>query len=46
LPPKLGYLPHTLVLHLVGNAFRLPRRDVYENAGERLVLPWLRERLP
>ncbi|BGP42614.1 hypothetical protein JCM10449v2_006626 [Rhodotorula kratochvilovae] len=46
LPPKLGYLPQTLVLHLVGNSFRLPRRDVYENAGERLVIPWLRDRLP
>ncbi|GAA5938053.1 hypothetical protein JCM3775_005324 [Rhodotorula graminis] len=45
LPPKLGLLPPALVLHLVGNTFRLPRRDVYENAGERLVIPWLKERL-
>ncbi|GAA5916270.1 hypothetical protein JCM8208_001720 [Rhodotorula glutinis] len=45
LPPKLGLLPPALVLHLVGNTLRLPRRDVYENAGERLVIPWLRERL-
>ncbi|GAA5847023.1 hypothetical protein JCM9279_002654 [Rhodotorula babjevae] len=45
LPPKLGLLPPALVLHLVGNTFRLPRRDVYENAGERLVIPWLRDRL-
>ncbi|BGP57519.1 hypothetical protein JCM8202v2_005163 [Rhodotorula sphaerocarpa] len=45
LPPKLGYLPSTLVLHLVGNAFRFPKREVYEFAGERRVIPWLRERL-
>ncbi|BGP26882.1 leucine rich repeat domain containing protein [Rhodotorula toruloides] len=45
LPPTLGLLPHTLVIHLQGNLFRFPRREVYENAGARQVLPWLRERL-
>ncbi|GAA5995965.1 leucine-rich repeat domain-containing protein [Rhodotorula paludigena] len=45
LPPQLGHLPDSLVLHLVGNKFRFPRPEVYENAGQRLVIPWLRERL-
>lgn len=45
LPPRLGHLPPTLVLHLVGNCFRFPKREIYEFAGERRVIPWLRERL-
>ena len=45
LPPKLGLLPDNLILHLIGNAFRFPKREVYEHAGERRVIPWLRERL-
>ncbi|KAJ8292472.1 Leucine-rich repeat-containing protein 40 [Rhodotorula toruloides] len=45
LPPTLGLLPHSLVIHLQGNVFRFPKREVYENAGARQVLPWLRERL-
>ncbi|GAA5985088.1 hypothetical protein JCM10908_002519 [Rhodotorula pacifica] len=45
LPPRLGLLPENLILHLIGNAFRFPKREVYEHAGERRVIPWLRERL-
>ncbi|GAA5862397.1 hypothetical protein JCM3774_002503 [Rhodotorula dairenensis] len=45
LPPRLGRLPDQLILHLIGNAFRFPKREVYEHAGERRVVPWLRERL-
>ncbi|BGP00558.1 Leucine rich repeat domain containing protein [Rhodotorula toruloides] len=45
LPPTLGLLPHSLIIHLQGNVFRFPKREVYENAGARQVLPWLRERL-
>ncbi|GAA5853701.1 hypothetical protein JCM8547_007417 [Rhodosporidiobolus lusitaniae] len=43
LPPQLGHLPLSLLLHLTGNTFRMPRREVYENAAERKVVPWLRE---
>ncbi|GAA6016748.1 hypothetical protein JCM10207_003239 [Rhodosporidiobolus poonsookiae] len=43
LPPTLGLLPPSLVLPLTGNTFRMPRREVYENAQERRVVPWLRE---
>ncbi|GAA5972562.1 hypothetical protein JCM11641_001901 [Rhodosporidiobolus odoratus] len=43
LPPQLGHLPLHLVLHLNGNTFRIPRREVYENATEKRVIPWLRE---
>ncbi|BGP19208.1 hypothetical protein JCM10213_002096 [Rhodosporidiobolus nylandii] len=43
IPPQLGYLPPTLVLHLTGNTFRIPRREVYENAAERRVVMWCRE---
>ncbi|BGP34547.1 hypothetical protein JCM10296v2_006369 [Rhodotorula toruloides] len=45
LPPTLGLLPHSLIIHLQGNLFRFPKREVYDNAGARQVLPWLRERL-
>ncbi|ORY84666.1 hypothetical protein BCR35DRAFT_302978 [Leucosporidium creatinivorum] len=45
LPPILGHLPLTLLLHLLGNRFRIPRQDVYENAQLKLVVPWLRDRL-
>ncbi|KAK4050667.1 hypothetical protein OIV83_003393 [Microbotryomycetes sp. JL201] len=45
LPPSLGLLPHSLVLHLTGNKFRVPKREMYDNPSERLVLPWLKERL-
>ncbi|GAA6038340.1 hypothetical protein JCM8097_003954 [Rhodosporidiobolus ruineniae] len=43
LPPHLGLLPPSLLLHLTGNTFRLPRREVYENAAERKVVPWCKE---
>ncbi|GAA5892343.1 hypothetical protein JCM6882_003643 [Rhodosporidiobolus microsporus] len=43
LPPHLGLLPPTLLLHLTGNTFRIPRREVYENAAERRAIPYLRE---
>ncbi|KAM0791766.1 hypothetical protein ACM66B_004030 [Microbotryomycetes sp. NB124-2] len=45
LPPTLGLLPHSLILHLTGNKFRIPRREVYDNPSDKLVLPWLKERL-
>ncbi|KAK4055029.1 hypothetical protein OIO90_003370 [Microbotryomycetes sp. JL221] len=45
LSPALGLLPHSIVIHLTGNKFRIPRREVYDNPSERLVLPWLSERL-
>ncbi|GAA5888004.1 hypothetical protein JCM5296_001529 [Sporobolomyces johnsonii] len=45
LPPTLGLLPPSLVLAVAGNVFRVPRREVYENPGARLLLPWLRDRL-
>ncbi|GAA5931505.1 hypothetical protein JCM1841_003557 [Sporobolomyces salmonicolor] len=45
LPPTLGFLPPSLVLAVAGNVFRVPRREVYENPGARLLLPWLKDRL-
>ncbi|GAA6058847.1 hypothetical protein JCM10212_002791 [Sporobolomyces blumeae] len=45
LPPVLGLLPHSLIVSVSGNTFRIPRRDVWENPGARTLLPELRERL-
>ncbi|GAA5984926.1 hypothetical protein JCM5350_000063 [Sporobolomyces pararoseus] len=45
LQPTLGLLPHSLILSVSGNTFRFPRREIWENPGQRLLLPNLRERL-
>ncbi|GAA5826020.1 hypothetical protein JCM5353_008998 [Sporobolomyces roseus] len=45
LPPVLGLLPHSLIVSVSGNTFRIPRREIWENPGARLLLPNLRERL-
>ncbi|GAA5950169.1 hypothetical protein JCM3765_004224 [Sporobolomyces pararoseus] len=45
LQPILGLLPHSLILSVSGNTFRFPRREIWENPGQRLLLPNLRERL-
>ncbi|GAA5916617.1 uncharacterized protein JCM6883_007138 [Sporobolomyces salmoneus] len=45
LQPTLGLLPHSLIISVSGNTFRFPRREIWENPGQRLLLPNLRERL-
>ncbi|KAJ6263589.1 hypothetical protein Dda_2157 [Drechslerella dactyloides] len=45
LPPRLGLLEGLRELRVVGNAFRVPRRQVLERSTAE-VLEWLRDRIP
>ncbi|EWC44415.1 hypothetical protein DRE_06783 [Drechslerella stenobrocha 248] len=45
LPPRLGLLEGLRELRVVGNAFKVPRRQVLERSTTE-VLEWLRDRIP